>query len=309
MQIDKELSQSVSARDTVMTIGVFDGVHVGHRHLLAHLRSEADKHNMRSGVVTFKSHPEDTITTDHKLLWLGGLDTRIKLIQSLGIDIAIALSFTPELRQLSPREFIQKLQKYLKMRALIIGPDFAMGKNRQGNYDQLRSLGQELHFSIEVVPPFVVDDQVVSSSLIREILSRGEMGKVARLLGRVYSLDGKIVSGDRWGRTMGFPTANLEANAVQAMPRDGVYATITHTEGKVLPSVTNIGFRPTFGGKTRTIETYIINYQNDLLNKDFSVDFIQRLRDERHFDSIEELRQQISLDIEQAKPILCKLIT
>jgi riboflavin kinase/FMN adenylyltransferase len=308
MQIDKELSQGVPASDTVMTVGVFDGVHVGHRHLLAHLRSEADKHGWQSGIVTFKNHPEDTISTDGRLLWLDGLDTRIKLIQSLGIDIAIALSFTPELRQLSPREFAQKLQKHLKMRALIIGPDFAMGKNRQGNYDQLRSVGQELNFSVEVVPPFEVDGEVVSSSLIREVLSRGDMEKVARLLGRAYSLDGKIVSGDRWGRTMGFPTANLEVGAMQAIPKDGVYATITRTEGKVLPSVTNIGFRPTFGGKTRTIETYIIDYQNDLLDKDFSVDFVQRLRDEKHFDSIEELRQQISRDIKQAKPILGQLI-
>jgi riboflavin kinase/FMN adenylyltransferase len=309
MQIDKELSQKVPHKDTVVTIGVFDGVHVGHRHLLEYLRSEAEKHDWLSGVVTFKNHPEDTINTNHTLLWLDSLETRMKLMLTIGIDIVVALSFTPELRQLNPRNFIQKLQEHLKMRALIIGPDFAMGKNRQGNYDQLRTLGQELNFSVEVIPPFVVDGEVVSSSLIREVLSRGDMEKVSRLLGRAYTLEGKIISGDRWGRTMGFPTANLEVSTMQAIPKDGVYATTTRTESKVLASVTNIGFRPTFGGRTRTIETYIIDYQGDLLDKYFCVDFVQRLRDEKQFSSVEELKQQINRDIEQVKPILGKLST
>jgi len=192
------------------------------------------------------------------------------------------------------------------MRGLVIGPDFALGRNRQGNADQLRLLGQEMDFSVEVMPPFVLNGEVVSSSAIRQALAQGETGKVGKLLGRPFSLTGQVVSGDKRGRVLGFPTANLDIKPEQALPSDGVYVTIAYVNHKLLPSVTNIGTRPTFGGGKRTVETCLLDYEGQLLEQKLTIDLVDRLRDEKKFDTSEELKAQIERDIAQARVILGK---
>jgi len=306
MQIEKELAKVIPQKDTLLTAGVFDGVHLGHQHLLTHLRNEAQKRGWLSGVVTFKSHPQTVLSPKSKLPWLNDLETRISLLRGLGIDVIAALTFTPELAQLSAREFLQLLKDYLKMRGLVIGPDFALGRNRQGNADQLRLLGQEMDFSVEVMPPFVLNGEVVSSSAIRQALAQGETGKVGKLLGRPFSLTGQVVSGDKRGRVLGFPTANLDIKPEQALPSDGVYVTIAYVNHKLLPSVTNIGTRPTFGGGKRTVETCLLDYEGQLLEQKLTIDLVDRLRDEKKFDTSEELKAQIERDIAQARVILGK---
>lgn len=308
MSIAEELATIKPQKETLFTIGVFDGVHIGHRHLLAHLRDKARKNGWLSGVITFKSHPETVLAAKSQVPWLDDLDNRINQIKSLEIDMVIALSFTSELKLLSARKFMQLLKDYLKIRGLIIGPDFALGKDRQGNAELLGLLGQKMGFSVEVVPPLVVDGEVVSSSLIRQALAQGDMKKVAKLQGRAFSLSGKVVTGDQRGRTLGFPTANLEIKPDQASPGDGVYVTLAYTNNKPLPSVTNIGVRPTFGGGKRLIETYIIDYEAELAGQKFRVEFIDKLRGEKQFNSTEELKAQISKDVEQARVILSKVI-
>jgi len=288
----------------VFTIGVFDGVHLGHQSLLTCLTDKARKNGWLSGVITFKSHPETVLAATSQLPWLDDIENRIEQIKSLGIDIVVTLSFTPELRQLSAEEFVQLLQKHLRLRGLIIGPDFALGKDRQGTAGTLRSLGQKLGFSVAVVPPLVIGGEVVSSSLIRQVLAQGNISKATRLLGRYFSISGVVVPGDQRGRELGFPTANLEIRPDQAAPGDGVYVTFAYTDAKPLPSVTNIGVRPTFGGGKRLIETYIIDHEAQLPGKKLRIEFIDKLRDEKKFHSAEELKAQISIDIEQAKQIL-----
>ena len=306
MQIEKELAKVIPQKDTLLTVGVFDGVHLGHQHLLTHLRNEAQKRGWLSGVVTFKSHPQTVLSPKSKLPWLNDLETRISLLRGLGIDVIAALTFTPELAQLSAQEFLQLLKDYLRMRGLVIGPDFALGRNRQGNADQLRLLGQEMDFSVEVMPPFVLNGEVVSSSAIRQALAQGETGKVGKLLGRPFSLTGQVVSGDKRGRVLGFPTANLDIKPEQALPSDGVYVTIAYVNHKLLPSVTNIGTRPTFGGGKRTVETCLLDYEGQLLEQKLTIDLVDRLRDEKKFDTSEELKAQIGRDIAQARVILDK---
>ena len=306
MQIEKELAKVIPQKDTLLTVGVFDGVHLGHQHLLTHLRNEAQKRGWLSGVVTFKSHPQTVLSPKSKLPWLNDLETRISLLRGLGIDVIAALTFTHEMAQLSPREFLQLLKDYLRMRGLVIGPDFALGRNRQGNADQLRLLGQEMDFSVEVMPPFVLNGEVVSSSAIRQALAQGETGKVGKLLGRPFSLTGQVVSGDKRGRVLGFPTANLDIKPEQALPSDGVYVTIAYVNHKLLPSVTNIGTRPTFGGGKRTVETCLLDYEGQLLEQKLTIDLVDRLRDEKKFDTSEELKAQIERDIAQARVILGK---
>jgi riboflavin kinase/FMN adenylyltransferase len=306
MHIEEELVKVKPEKETLLTIGVFDGVHLGHRRLLTHLKSKARRKNWLSGVVTFKSHPRAVLSAENKIPWLNDLDTRINLLRDLGIDVVVALSFTPELAQLTAREFVQLLMNYLNMRGLIIGPDFALGKDREGNVEKLRILGQEMGFSVEVMPAVVLDGEVVSSSSIRQALARGEMKKVEKLFGRPFSLSGQIVSGDRRGRTLGFPTANLDVNPEQALPSDGVYVTIAHVGQELIPSITNIGVRPTFGGSKRVIETYLLDYQGELLGRRLRLDLRDKLRDEKRFNTAEELKAQIESDIKQARAILAK---
>lgn len=288
----------------LLSIGVFDGVHLGHQWLLTRLRDEARGKNWLSGVVTFKSHPEVVLAGENKLLWLNDLETRISLIRNLGIDIVVALPFSSELSRLTARRFVELLKEHLKMRGLIIGPDFALGRNREGDSEKLLILGEEMGFSVEVIPPVVVDGYVVSSSTIRQALAGGDMKKVEKLVGRLFSLNGQVVSGDKRGRNLGFPTANLDLKPEQALPGDGVYATITRTDDDSLPSVTNIGVRPTFGGSKRLVETYILNFEGDLLGQKLTIDLVDKLRDEERFDTVEELKVQMIKDVEQARQIL-----
>ena len=304
MQIEKELAKVKPQKDMLLTVGVFDGVHIGHQRLLTHLRDEARKKGWLSGVVTFSSHPEVVLSTENELLWLNDLETRVGLLRDLGIDVVVILPFSSELAQLSAREFVQLLKEHLKMRGLVIGPDFAMGRGREGDAENLRLLGKEMGFSFELIPAVVLDGLVVSSSAIRQALTQGDMKSVEKLTGHLFRLSGRVVSGDGRGRTLGFPTANLAMEPEQALPSDGVYATIAHVDHRLMPSVTNIGVRPTFEGSKHLVETYIFDFEGDLLGQKFTIDLVDRIRDEKHFDTVEELKAQISRDVEQARRIL-----
>jgi riboflavin kinase/FMN adenylyltransferase len=308
MKIVEELQKIKPQQETMFTIGVFDGVHLGHQSLLSYLKEKAHQNGWLSGVITFISHPETVLGSQNQLPWLDSLENRIELIKSMGIEIVIALNFTAELRQLSARDFVQLLKEHLKLRGLIVGPDFALGKNRQGNVEQLHLLGKQMGFDVEVVPPLIVNGEVVSSSLIRQVLAQGDMKRTANLLGRPFKIRGLVVPGDHRGRTLGFPTANIDIKPGQASPGDGVYVTIAYTDSKPLPSVTNIGIRPTFGGGQRMVETYIINHKAELSGKTLSVTFIDKLRDEKRFTSSDELKTQITRDVEQEKLVLREIM-
>ena len=304
MRVEKELAGVRPQKEMLLSIGVFDGVHLGHQRLLTHLRDEARSKNWLSGVVTFKSHPKVVLSGENKLLWLNDLETRISLLRNLGIDIVVALSFSSELARLTARRFVQLLKEHLKMRGLIIGPDFALGRDREGDSEKLRILGEEMGFSVEIIPAVVIDGYVVSSSTIRQALAEGDMKKGGKLIGRFFSLSGQVVSGDRRGRNLGFPTANLDLKPEQALPSYGVYATITHIDHDFLPSVTNIGVRPTFGGSKRLVETYILDFEGELLGQKLTIDLVDKLRGEERFDNVGQLKAQMIRDVAQARQIL-----
>ena len=306
MQAEEELVRSSPNKGMVLTIGVFDGVHLGHKCLISQLMEHAQQQDLLSGVVTFRQHPQEALSPQTKLPCLTTLAERIKLIKDEGVDEIIALSFTHELVELSARQFVSLLQKYLRMQGLVVGPDFALGKNREGGADQLRLLGQEMGFIVEVVPPVVLDGQVISSSAVRLALAQGDMETVEKLFGRPFSLSGQVVTGDRRGRILGFPTANLDVEPEQALPSDGVYVTVAHIDHESLPSVTNIGVRPTFGGGKRLVEAYLLDYEGELRERRLRIDLLDKLRDEKHFDTAEELKAQIRKDVEQARAILDK---
>jgi riboflavin kinase / FMN adenylyltransferase len=302
--VEEELAVFSPDRDTLLTIGVFDGVHLGHQRLILELLKQAARRHWLSGVVTFRQHPEDMLSAGKKLPFLTDIKTRIKLLQDEGVDFIVPLSFTIGLAELNARQFIALLQKYLKMRGLVVGPDFALGKQRKGNTDALQKMGKEMDFSVTVVPPLEINGEVVSSTAIRKAMSDGDMKKVRELTGRYFSLYGKVVTGAGRGESLGFPTANLDVNSGQALPPDGVYAGLAHVNGKVYQSMTNVGKNPTFGGTHRTIETFLLDYTGDLYGHELSVDFVARIRDEKKFDSADELKKQLAEDVRRGKTIL-----
>ena len=305
MQVDNELAQFLPPKETLLTIGVFDGVHLGHKFLISKLVSLAAQQNLLSCVITFRQHPRDLLSPKTKLLYLSTLPEREQLLKNEGVDIVVALSFNRELAKLSARQFVSLLQKHLKMRGLVIGPDFTLGRDREGDAALLRSLGEEMGFSVTIVAPKTIDGEVASSTVIRQALADGNMEKVTRLLGRPFSLLGKVTHGEHRGTGIGFPTVNLTVDAKMALPPDGVYATRAYIGEDEFQAMTNIGRRPTFGdNKERTIETFILNYNQEIYDKEVKIEIIQRLRDEKHFDSIDELKTQIAEDVKRGTAIL-----
>lgn len=304
MAVEDELAKFTPEKDSALTIGVFDGVHLGHKQLISELTKQARQKKLLSGVVTFRQHPEGIISTGKKLPLLTDMPSRVRLLKEAGADFVVPLTFSPELADLNAKTFISLLQKYLKMRALVIGPDFALGKNREGNIETITKLGKEMGFSVAVVPPLVKNGETVSSTAIRQALVEGDMKKYQRLTGRYFSLRGKVVAGVHRGGGLGFPTANLNINKGHAIPPDGVYCGLAHINGKVYRTVTNIGSNPTFNATERTIESFLLDYKGDLYGHTLSVDFVSRLRDEKKFKSIDELKKQVANDVKRGREIL-----
>jgi riboflavin kinase/FMN adenylyltransferase len=302
--VEEELARFSSTKDSVLAIGVFDGVHLGHQRLIAELLNQAEKRKMLSGVVTFRHNPEKLLSHRNKLPFLTDIEERLDLLKQEGVTMVIPLSFTPELAQLSARQFVTLLQKYLKMRGLVVGQDFALGKEREGDTENLIRLGKSMNFDVIVVPPLVINGEVVSSTAIRKALAAGDMLKVRQLTGRPFKLAGKVVSGYGRGTGMGFPTANLEITSDHALPPDGVYTGWAHINGNTYQAMTNIGKNPTFGVNKRTIEAYLIDYHGDLYGSDLQLDIVARLRDEKKFDNADELKRQVAEDIRKGKKIL-----
>ena len=304
MRVEEELAGFVPEKDMLLAVGVFDGVHLGHKYLISKLIEQARQQNLLSGVVTFRQHPQEVLLPQTGLPFLTDLVERSNLLKNEGIDAIIPLTFTAELAQLSAHKFVSLLQKYLRMRGLVIGPDFALGSGREGDPDSLRKLGQDMNFSVMVIPPVMINGEVVSSTAIRKALVDGDMEKVYRLYGRPFSLHGRVVVGAGRGADLGFPTANLDITQEQALPVDGVYASWAYVDGKTYQSVANIGRRPTFGGGERTVEVYVVDYHSDLYRHELKVDIVDRLRDEKKFNTVEELKKQMAEDARQGKAVL-----
>jgi len=296
----------VPRKETFLTIGVFDGIHVGHRYLLKNLIERAKEENLLSGVVTFNPHPQSVLHPNEQLRWLSNLEDRVRAFQELGINIVAVLTFTPKVAQLRARDFMSLLKKHLKMHGIMVGPDFTLGRGQEGNINMLRTLGHEMKFSVEVVPPFTIDGEIVSSTLIRQALIQGDMRRIEKLMGHYFYLRGKVITSDKRGRALGFPTANLDIEPQQALPGNGIYATITQVNSKRFPSATNVGTRPTFGEGKKMVETHLIQYKGDLYGKEIRVEFVQKVRDEQRFPSAEELKVQMGKDVQEVEAILAK---
>ena len=288
---------------TVAAIGNFDGVHNGHKSIIKLLKNKAASNNLKSCIITFDPHPQKVLGKKDIAL-IHPLKERFKLLEEQEIDYIACFNFNDELSSLHAREFVKDiLVKVLRIKCIIVGPDFMFGNNRSGNSDLLAEMGEEYNFETILVEPESVGNEIVSSSLIRKYIVNGEVDRVSKLLGYKYYLEGKIVEGEKRGRELGFPTINIDTDW-ELLPKFGVYASNTEVDGKTYQSITNIGYRPTFGEDKLLIETHIFDFSKDIYGKTAKVSFIGRLRDEKKFDSVEALISQIKLDIEKVREIL-----
>jgi riboflavin kinase / FMN adenylyltransferase len=298
----RELARVAPGRPSAVTIGVFDGVHRGHQHLVAALCEGAREKGLAAIALTFNPHPRTVLRPGSAVTYLTSLEERVELLQALGLDAVGVLAFTSELAQLSPRDFLALLVDELQMRLLMVGPDFALGRNRSGTIGVMRQVGEELGFRVEVAPLLAEDGEKVGSSSVRQALSEGDVAHVARLLGRPFSLRGPVVAGDRRGRTLGFPTANIAIGLDRALPEYGIYVTRAYVRETVHKSCTSIGIRPTFDVEPRpTVETFVLDFDEDIYGQEMRIELLERLRGELKFESAEDLIAQMHRDVEQTR--------
>ena len=287
-----------------LTIGTYDGVHRGHLAILKPLIEEARAAGAASAMVTFEPHPRCVLDPDHCPPSLTTLDEKTWLLDGLGLDHVIVIPFTPQVAALTPAGFMRRLTKGMQPRQIVVGYDFAFGQGRRGDHAFLQRLGSKEGFAVRVVPALQRGGEPVSSSRIRRLILLGQVRAAAQLLGRDYFFRSVVEHGAQRGHRIGFPTANLKITPNKLLPANGVYAIRVRLEEIALTGVLNVGFRPTFGGNTLTVEAFIFDFEGDLYGKLMTVSFVQRLRGEKRFASAEALQQQIGRDVANAKRIL-----
>lgn len=319
MRTFDDIRKAQLAGPTVMTIGNFDGIHCGHQALLRRMVAIADElaasqaQSVHTLLLTFDPHPVKVLRPDLPHFLLTTPMERIELAAMAGITYGVIHPFTLETAQITPQQFMEMLKEHLGLSVLVVGPDFALGRNRSGDLPTLRAIGETLDFRVEVIEPIALDAETVRSSRVRALLGAGDVATVATLLGRPYRVTGLVEHGDQRGRQVGIPTANLRIPPEKMLPADGVYATRTLIASfdrcDALPSVTNIGVRPTVDGMHRRVETHILDFPppdhvDDLYGRVLAVDFYERLRGEVRFASVSELVRQIHTDIAHARTLL-----
>ena len=297
----EELRRAAPGRPCAVTIGKFDGVHRGHQHIVAQLLEQARKRDLASVVVTLHPNPITVLRPGTLITYLCSLEERVALLHGLGVDSVGVLSFTSELAQLSYRDFAGLLVDELDLRLLLIGPDFAVGRGREGTAEALRAYGSERGFEVAIVSRLDERGGKVGSGSVREALAQGDMEGVRELLGRPFALRGPVVRGAERGRTIGFPTANISVAPDLAIPAHGVYVTRAYVGESAMPSATNIGRRPTFDETRPTIEVHVLDFEGDLYERELRIELLHRVRNEQRFSGIDELVAQIGRDVDATR--------
>ncbi len=304
MEIIRDVNTTHLTRPTVLTVGSFDGIHRGHRYLISRVVARAREIGGASALVTLHPHPKIVLRPNSPLQYLSTIEERVDLLAPLGLDYAVILPFSLEYSQIRARDFVQMLIDHLNMKELIAGPDFALGYKREGNIEFLRALGKEKGFTVNVVEPQKFDDEIMSSTRIREMIASGDLEDATRLLGRFPSVRGRVVRGDQRGRSLGFPTANLAVAERRLLPADGIYAVRVRIDGRWYGGAASIGVRPTFGSGQRTVEVYVLDFDGDLYDQVIEVQFIKRLREERKFENVDALIRQMKQDVAEARQVI-----
>lgn len=280
-----------------VALGTFDGVHIGHQQIIKRAIELAKKSGGTSAVFTFSNHPLSIIAPERCPLQVITPEYKIEVIRELGIDVLLNIPFTPELLTLPPTAFLDLLQENLNPSYIIVGPNYSFGYKSAGTPKVLKSAEQQYGFKVEVHPAVYLDDKLVSSTAIRQKIMEGDVSGAARLLGRKLRIEGEVTTGQKRGRKLGFPTANLVTDPGLAIPADGVYAVYAHVEGITYRGVANIGNNPTFPDLERHVEVHLLDFTGDIYSKTLIVDFVHRIRGEIAFHNADELKEQIQADI------------
>jgi riboflavin kinase / FMN adenylyltransferase len=312
MEFIKSLDQiNQPFKNAVITIGNFDGVHIGHQALFHEVIEKAEKIDGTSIAMTFDPHPLRVLNHNKTLSLITLGEHKLELISASGIDVLICIPFTHEFATMSARSFVEQLVKRIGMKAIITGDDYTFGRNREGNVNLLKILGQEMGFEVLIsdwIEATTVKPGRISSTRIRELIAKGEVASAKKLLGRFYQVRGTVVSGrNRGGKLLGFPTANIVLQE-ELCPKAGVYAVTVDCLARQFMGVANIGYSPTFSDNIFTVEVHILDFHNDIYGNHIRVNFVERIRDEIKFSGITELSEQIRKDIEYARWVLSQLV-
>ncbi len=303
LQVITRITNDSFQRNTGVGLGNFDGLHIGHMALINTLISECRLNDLQSVVYTFTKHPDTMLRKALISQIITTNEQKTRLLKSTTLDTLCYKEFDEAFSRLSPKEFIKDiLVDTLKIRLAVVGFNYRFGYMGKGDVEYLKKSGEKYGFRVIVVPPVKVKAEIVSSTLIREYIKKGKMERVFQLLGRHFSLYGTVIAGRRIGRTLGFPTANIMSHPNMAVPANGVYITKTKYDDRWVNSITNVGIAPTLReGKAFSIETHMLDYNEDIYGKDIEVCFIHKLRDEKKYESIDALKKQVADDIKKTK--------
>jgi riboflavin kinase/FMN adenylyltransferase len=298
----------VNLQNTWLTIGSYDGVHLGHQQLIKELNYRAHQVGAKSVVLSFHPHPSEVLRGRKEAFYLTTTDEKLYLLEDLHPDIVIIHPFSLEISRTPARDFILYLMDHLAFRQLWTGDDFALGKNREGNVAYLSQLGNELNYQVQMFTPVLSGGRKISSSRIRNLLTDGHLEEANKLLGRSYEVSGEVIHGDGRGKRIGIPTANLESGSGKLIPAAGVYACQAQIQHKTWLAAVNIGTRPTFEDTNPrvNIEAHILDFSDDLYNQEICLQFYKRIRGEQRFSRVEELIDQIHTDIINTRKIFSK---
>lgn len=302
MKIYTQLKDIRDIDNTVIALGNFDGMHVGHMKLITRTVESAKISGVKSAVFTFANHPKNTLAGKTVIKNIISNEEKQRLIEEAGVDYLFSIPFTETVHHMSPDEFIKALLlDTFKACEINCGFNYHFGYKAEGGTETLIEAASLEGFRINVLEPVIFDGELVSSTLIRELISEGKVDESAKYLGRPYSTKGEVVVGNKIGRTIGFPTSNILIDETMVVPSHGVYVTNCIYDGNVLPGVTNVGIRPTIGDEKKTVETHMFDFNLELYGKDIRVEFLKKIRDERKFDNVEALSEQIAHDCETAR--------
>lgn len=297
MTIIKSLDEVINVENTVVTIGNFDGIHKGHIKLIKEAVKESKTKNYKSVVFTFENHPMRYFRAD-SIKHIITNEEKVKIFKDLGVDIVFMIPFDEYMTKISATDFVKTiLHEKLKCKMVIVGHDFTFARNKEGNASLLESLGKNYNMKVKVIEPIKIKGRRVSSSYIRNLINDGNVSEIKDFLGRNYFLEGEVIHARKIGRTIGFPTANLKAEDKLIIPKNGIYAVKVYIKNKVYYGATNIGYNPTVNGKVLSIETNIIDFDEEIYGEIIRVEFLDRIRDEKKFNSLDELKSQLRKDV------------
>jgi riboflavin kinase/FMN adenylyltransferase len=299
MEVIFGLNKVPVGKKSVLTVGTFDGIHLGHREIIKEVLEIAKEKNLTSSLLTFEPHPK-TVTQDspHRIKLLTTLEEKLQILQDIGLERVIIAKFTREFSEMNYKNFVEDvLLQTLRASYIIIGYDHSFGRNRAGNFRELENLSSIYSFNLKEVGPFKIDNRTVSSSKIRQYINEGDMTNANKMLGHSYSLEGIVIKGEGRGQRLSFPTANLMIeNQNKLTPKEGAYVVQCDVLGKSYRGMANIGYKPTFGGVDRTVEVHLFDFSADIYGEKITTQFIKRLREEVKFSSEEQLIKQLKMD-------------